>query len=465
MLKKISTSITVVSVIAAGAITATVAADTANVPKETNVQAVSSTPNVATASPVRTFSDVQASEWYAAAVGEAVKKNYVDGYEDGLFHPERNVTRAEFLKLIVIGLGIQVAVGSGADWYQQYAAAAVDKGFYKLEDFNGNDKYNQPITRQEMAKLLIRAVDPALKDEMDDKKLVYEAVKRGLIQGFPGGDLALDAATNRGQAVAVIERVLSAKQGTKLEVDKYALSTAEINWHGTNVFTMLPQYFPEKQIGNFDLSKFKWDSSDGNLHEEVVEYIAVDMADPNDPHRKEIEGLPFGSWQRNSDGRKTKVQQIQAPTNSYVTYSKVKDVLKGPYPKGLYTFEGGGVMTEELVPKEKAGKDQDSVEISIGTQETPTTLLYSKYTMGQAYIDWNTQHFNQPYFAGDFPDSGGTYYWIQAQVHPKGDMAPLNGKVMTLDYTPSLYYYVNYGPKLTNSVQVQRFFLNDGSNP
>jgi hypothetical protein len=365
--------------------------------------------------------------------------------------------------MIVSALGIK-ASGAGA-WYEPYVAAAVDQGFHKLGDFKGDDKYDQPITRQEMSKILILAVDTAFKDETNDNKLVYEAVKRGLIQGKPGGDLALDEATNRGQAVAVIERLLSAKQGAKLEVDKYALSTAEINWHGTNVFTMLPQYFPEKQIGNFDLSKFKWDSSDGNLHEEVVEYIAVDMGDPNDPHRHEIEGLPFAFEQRNSDGSPTKVRQIQAPTNSYVTFSKVKDVLKGPYPKELYTFVGGGIMTDELVPKEKAGKDQSSVEISIGTQETPTTLLYSRYTMGQAYVDWNTKHFQQPHFSGDFPANGGTYYWIQAQVHPKGDVFPLNGIAMTLSYTPSLYYYVTYGPKLANRDQVQRFYINNESNP
>jgi hypothetical protein len=463
MLKKISTSVAVIAFVANGMAAVSLAATTAITPEETNKQAANISSSITTTSSARTFADVPSDEWYASAVGEAIKKKYVDGYEDGLFHPERSVTRAEFLKMIVTGLEIK-ASGAGA-WYEPYVAAAVDHGFHKLGDFTGNDKYNQPITRQEMAKILIRALDPAFKDETNDKKLVYEAVKRGLIQGLPGGDLALDAATNRGQAVAVIERVLSVQQGAKLEVDKYAISTAEINWHGTNVFTMLPQYFPEKQIGNFDLSKFKWDSSDGNLHEEVVEYIAVDMGDPNDPHRSEIEGLPFSFSQRNSDGTKTKVKQIQAPIDSYVTYSKVKDVLKGPYPKGLYVFVGGGIMTDELVPKEKAGKDQDSVKISIGTQETPTSLLYTRYTEGQAYIDWNIKHFNQPYFSGDFPDAGGTYYWIQAQVHPKGDMAPLTGNVMTLGYTPALRYYVNYGPKLTNSDQVQRFFINDGINP
>jgi hypothetical protein len=189
------------------------------------------------------------------------------------------------------------------------------------------------------------------------------------------------------------------------------------------------------------------------------------MDDPNDPHRSEIEGLPFAFYQRKADGSTTPYQQIQAPSDSYVTYSKVKDVLKGPYPKQLYIFEGGGIMSDQLVPKDMAGKDSYQVQTQLGTNESSTHLQYTRKTEGQAYTKWNTDHFNQPFRASDFPDSGGTYYWIQAQVHPKGDMLPLNGKEMTISYTPVLAYYVSYGPKLTSSDQVEGFWLNNGSNP
>ncbi|MGX8699624.1 MAG: S-layer homology domain-containing protein, partial [bacterium] len=49
----------------------------------------------------KTFSDVPANAWYAEAVGKIAGLGVVAGYPDGTFHPNQSITRAEFATMIV----------------------------------------------------------------------------------------------------------------------------------------------------------------------------------------------------------------------------------------------------------------------------------------------------------------------------------------------------------------------------
>ena len=48
-----------------------------------------------------TFKDVDKNAWYADYVGYLVKYDVINGYNDGTFRPEDNVTRAEFVTMAV----------------------------------------------------------------------------------------------------------------------------------------------------------------------------------------------------------------------------------------------------------------------------------------------------------------------------------------------------------------------------
>lgn len=181
------------------------------------------------------FSDT-AGHWAESSIMNAVTKGYVEGYEDGTFRPDQSISRAEFLKMAVSGLNISPS-GSGDAWYSGYVRAAVESGFHRYEDFS-TGTMDSPITREEMARIVSRAADAVLQKELDSRKLVYEAVKKGLIQGLTGGELGLDESTTRAQSVTVIERILTAKSGGTLPVDKAASSFAELNLRNSNVETM-----------------------------------------------------------------------------------------------------------------------------------------------------------------------------------------------------------------------------------
>jgi len=225
------------------------------------------------------FPDVTA-QWQKEPVSRAVQHGYVDGYEDGTFRPDLSVTRAEFVKMIDSALKLPLAkFAAGDNWYTPYVNAAAAAGIHRWEDFTTGD-WNTPISRREIARMAVRAAGVKAGDESDGG-VMYAAVKAGLIQGIAPGVLAPEEKTTRAQSVTLIERILSAKAGKELPADKYALSQAEIDWRGTNLFTRFG-YEPVKLP--FDIP---WDDS---LTFTVHEFIIADMTDPDDPLAQMVRG-------------------------------------------------------------------------------------------------------------------------------------------------------------------------------
>lgn len=388
------------------------------------------------------FQDVPSDYWAKDAIQTAVDNGYVVGKSEGIFDPESSVTRAEFIKMIVTAEKLPVTgETTGNDWYGPYVNAAVQNGIHVWSDFTSGD-WNTPLTRAELARLAVRGT---VTDNTDDKKWLYLAAKAGLIQGMDNtGTLAEDGTTTRAQSVTIIERILAVKRGETLPADKHAVSRAEVAWHGTNIFTMWPRYFSTK-IDQFDLSKFQWDSSDGIYHEEVMYYVVVDIEDPNDPFRAEIEGMPFPFSKYNESGFVVSGVMQQAPTKSYVTYSKVKQVITGQYPASLWTTGGGRVYVDNLIPKDVDTK-KSIWKKQYADQESENDIYFTKESIGQPAADWNTQQRYNPFYVKNLPSTGGTYYWISAQVHPKGEYYPYSNYQIVMKYVPNIEYMKTYGP-------------------
>jgi hypothetical protein len=175
------------------------------------------------------LSDIS-THWGKADIIKGIDHGYVDGYGDGTFLPDNNVSRAEFLKMAVIAMNLPVnGATSGSEWYKPYIAAATEKGILRTTDFP-IAAINNPITRLEMARISVRAADVKLQDktvQIDDKTALYKATKSGLIQGLASGDLAPNNSTTRAQSVTIIERILSVLKGDVLPVDDAAFKNAE----------------------------------------------------------------------------------------------------------------------------------------------------------------------------------------------------------------------------------------------
>lgn len=115
------------------------------------------------------FPDVADSNPHGAAIKELVAQGILQGYEDGNFKPDQDVTRAEAVKIALMGLGIsidgaadlpplQFSDVSNSDWFYDYLKIAVKRGIVKgYED--GTYKPSQTVNRAEAVKLVLLAAE------------------------------------------------------------------------------------------------------------------------------------------------------------------------------------------------------------------------------------------------------------------------------------------------------------------
>lgn len=278
------------------------------------------------------FTDVKSTHWAYSAVQKGVAKGYVDGYTNGTFKPDTSVSRAEFVKMVVAAMKLETTPASGK-WYVQYVNAATKAGLYASSDFANNDSgWNKTMTREEMARVAARAIG---EKTSENDKWMYLATKAGLIQGVGKGQLAPQGLTTRAQSVVIIERILSVNIGTELDSDLYATGAAEILWHGTNIFTMMPEMFvtPDsdwKGKGKSSIEEM-WNeknmtitSKDGLYQGKLDALIAIDLADPNDPNRGLLGNVNTLRWSNNG---MDDTLMVKDNPKSYILYFKGKEVF------------------------------------------------------------------------------------------------------------------------------------------
>lgn len=236
---------------------------------------------------IQKFKDIN-GHWAESSIVQAIKRGYVEGFPDGNFLPNNKVTRAEFVKMTVSALDLDVGSASGS-WYVPYVNAAQSEGIYKAGDFSDSN-WTKPMSREEMSKVAVRALGIT---DVEDKQWMYLATKNGIITGTAPGEISPEGTTTRAQAITVIERILAIKAGKTLKPDKYAVAAAELYWHKTNIFTVAEELFNgPKNANNNRLGISSWKESNltvsspnGSVQGRVNSLIAIDWNDPKDPNR------------------------------------------------------------------------------------------------------------------------------------------------------------------------------------
>ena len=108
------------------------------------------------------FTDVEEGSWYQKYIGYMASNNYVQGGEDGSFRPNASITRAEFVVMVSRYLGKSASgassfsdcAGHWADGYINVLASAGYIGGYE----DGTFHPDAPITRAEAVTILNRAL-------------------------------------------------------------------------------------------------------------------------------------------------------------------------------------------------------------------------------------------------------------------------------------------------------------------
>ncbi|WP_219640823.1 S-layer homology domain-containing protein [Cohnella sp. CFH 77786] len=296
------------------------------------------------------FKDVKDSYWAKVQIDEAVKKGYVSGFPDGTFKPDQKVSRAEFFRMLADALKLPHGE-TGTLWYQPYVSSLIDAGIHRASDFDS--KYDSDLSRLEMVRLAIRSTDYHYqqKDSVtNDKLMVFKATSKGILHGTGAGKLDLNGTTTRAQAIAIIERILSINSGKKIPVDKYAVGNAELAWHRTNIFTVMPQYYNASyndgstNVGINSWSLDKLVLQNGNkFRGELDELIAINLGDPKDPNRKLLPALDkmrYGRFQVPSDAYVLIAKYHIDYNNAPKTYSGVLDLQFRGFKQTELTSQG-----------------------------------------------------------------------------------------------------------------------------
>lgn len=117
---------------------------------------------------LKSFKDVPSSHWAHNAIMDMVGRGMFAGTTApdangvGTFAPDAPMTRAQFITVITRYLFADTLnnteVPPGSPWYMGNYIVAIDKGILKTSEF-AMDDLNVPMTRQEMAMVLVRAME------------------------------------------------------------------------------------------------------------------------------------------------------------------------------------------------------------------------------------------------------------------------------------------------------------------
>jgi hypothetical protein len=144
------------------------------------------------------YSDAKSiSTWAVDAIREATEKAFVEG-SNGQFNPQATVTRAEFTKMLVGVLGLDVKIVNAinfkdvaqAEWFYPYVNAAYKAGLISgtsADLFSPNEK----LTREQMAVIMVNALKLSTAEQtiaIDDLDQVSDWAKTS-VQAVIANDL------------------------------------------------------------------------------------------------------------------------------------------------------------------------------------------------------------------------------------------------------------------------------------
>ena len=172
------------------------------------------------------FKDVTTDKWYYDEVMTAANAGWINGDEPGYYNPEGTMTRGAFITIIarILGCDTEATVESlypdcnETDWFNAAVTFCSNRGI--IGGDNGFFKPNDPITREEMAKILCNALEldelETSADPFEDDAEIAQWAKgyvnavqaEGIFEGADGYFNPRDNAT-RAEGAAVLVRAFA----------------------------------------------------------------------------------------------------------------------------------------------------------------------------------------------------------------------------------------------------------------
>lgn len=164
--------------------------------------------------------------WAEPAILNLFGRDIVKGRAPGIFAPNDNITRAEFIKIVILNAGYDIAEFSGAeftdvserDWFYDYVSFAQFSGFIRGYD-DGTFRPNAPINRAEAVLIIMRISEDGITSYKEEDVKFYDvpvstwytyavvnASKKGIIQGYTDGSFKPDNNMTRAEMAVVAKR-------------------------------------------------------------------------------------------------------------------------------------------------------------------------------------------------------------------------------------------------------------------
>lgn len=175
------------------------------------------------------FSDVN-DHWAEEEICDLYEEGIIEGYSKRNFSPNGEISRAEFLKITLLNLGYTIyAVQSAGfndvnpeDWYYQYVTFARSKGFVSGYD-DGSFHPNDSISRAEALEILTKIAGINTHDytgfeaqfsDVDSNDWFAVAVAVGvayeIVEGYGDGSFRPNSNLTRAEASVITMRALEA---------------------------------------------------------------------------------------------------------------------------------------------------------------------------------------------------------------------------------------------------------------
>jgi hypothetical protein len=168
--------------------------------------------------------DIPSNYWAVKYINELKQNGIVNGYSDESFRPDKNMTRAEFIKMICVAKGWPIeenAVKQFKDvkkshWAYAYINTAVANG---ITNGYRNDRF-QPdanISRAEISKILAlssgyngTSANNFFTDIKDSwaRDYILSCAKHGVISGYPDGKFRPQKPATRAETAKMVANIL-----------------------------------------------------------------------------------------------------------------------------------------------------------------------------------------------------------------------------------------------------------------
>lgn len=188
----------------------------------------------------RYFEDAK-GHWAEEAIQILTEKGVISGYPDGLAHPDEIITRGEFAALVARTMELPEPEESevtlrftdiAGHWSEQDVEALIIAGIIQKDDFGTKFLPDQPITRMEMIRMLVRAIGKGEHDAScscvtgfsdddtlseSDKSSICTGKEYGIVDGYPDGTVKPDGKATRAEAFEMLVDTEKAKEKIKKE--------------------------------------------------------------------------------------------------------------------------------------------------------------------------------------------------------------------------------------------------------